>query len=95
MVCAPLAVWMDITGHCLYGTTYTADYAMICQHGGLTFVCHNDLYGILQLSCFQMFVIVLLLSHLSVEKYLLLDPASRQDDTRVDIHAHGFCAFLI
>ena len=43
---------------------------MICRHGGLSFVCHNDLRVI------TAFVTVLLSSHIfnhSVEKYLLLD----------------------
>ena len=45
----------------------------------------------LQLSCFQMFVMILPLSHLfnlSVEKYS--GSAQQQDDARADIHAHEF-----
>jgi len=37
---------LNIPSHCVCGQTFSTDHAVICQHGGLTFVCHNDLHDI-------------------------------------------------
>ena len=31
---------------CICGVDFSPDHAMICQHGGLTFICHNDLHNV-------------------------------------------------
>ena len=33
----------DTPGHCVCGSPFTPDHAMICRHGGLTFVRHNEI----------------------------------------------------
>ena len=33
----------DTPGHCVRGSPFTPDHAMICRHGGLTFVRHNEI----------------------------------------------------
>jgi len=33
----------DVPSHCVCGTSFGADHAMVCCHGGLTFICHNEL----------------------------------------------------
>jgi len=37
---------LNTPGHCVRGADFTADHAMICRHGGLTFVRHNELRDI-------------------------------------------------
>jgi len=37
---------LNTPGHCVCGADFTADHAMICHHGGLTFVRHNKLRDI-------------------------------------------------
>ena len=37
---------MNILSHCVCGVNFSTDHAMICKHGGLTFVHHNDLHDI-------------------------------------------------
>ena len=34
---------VNIPSHCVCGSTFTPDHAMICRHGGLTFVRHNEI----------------------------------------------------
>ena len=34
------------TSHCVCGANFTADHTMICRHGGLTFIRHNELCDI-------------------------------------------------
>jgi len=69
----------------------TADHAMICRHGGLTFICHNELHDITaQLSKVRTDVsIEPPLQPLSGER-LTPRTANQQDDARADIHARGF-----
>ena len=33
----------NIPSHCVCGTSFSVDHAMICRHGGLTFIHHNEL----------------------------------------------------
>ena len=37
---------LNVPSHCICGASFTIDHAMVCQHGGLTFVQHNDLRDI-------------------------------------------------
>ena len=37
---------LNTPSHCVCGQPFTTDHAMICRHGGLTFVRHNDLRDI-------------------------------------------------
>ena len=83
---------LNVPSRCVYGASFTIDHAMVCQHGGLTFVRHNDLRditaGLLSRVC----------SDVATEPPLqplsgeVITPksANRQDDARADIHAHGF-----
>ena len=32
-----------VLSHCVCGTSFSVDHAMICCHDGLTFICHNEL----------------------------------------------------
>ena len=32
-----------VPSHCVCGASFSADHAMICCHGGLTFIRHNEL----------------------------------------------------
>ena len=32
-----------VPSHCVCGASFSVDHAMICRHGGLTFICHNEL----------------------------------------------------
>ena len=65
---------------------------MICQHGGLTFVRHNDLCDItaelLSKVCNDI-AIEPPLQSLSGE-VITPQSANQQDDARANIHAHGF-----
>ena len=74
------------------GHSFSIDHAMICRHGGLTFIRHNKLRGLtanwLQQVC----------HNVSVEPSLLplngelIAPSSANcsDSARADIHARGF-----
>ena len=33
----------DVSSHCVCGTPFSVDHAMVCHHGGLTFIRHNEL----------------------------------------------------
>ena len=65
---------------------------MVCQHGGLTFVRHNDLRditaGLLSRVCSDV-ATEPPLQPLSGEA-ITLKSANRQDDARADIHARVF-----
>ena len=71
---------------------FSPDHAMICKHGGLTFIRHNDLRNItaerLSKVCYDVAIEPPLqpLTGESVE----LRSANRQDEARADIHARGF-----
>jgi len=34
---------VNIPSHCVCGNAFSIDHAMICRHGGLTFIRHNEL----------------------------------------------------
>ena len=82
---------LNTPSHSVCGQTFTTDHAMICRHGGLTFVCHNDLCDI------TADLLSNVCNDFAIEPPLcisgeVLTPASanRQDDARADIHARGF-----
>jgi len=65
---------------------------MICHHGGLTFICHNELRDITAQLLSKVWNVVSIeppLQPLSGEKLTPLI-ANQQDDARADIHVHGF-----
>jgi len=37
---------LNVPNHCVCGASFTIGHAMVCQHGGLTFVRHNDIRDI-------------------------------------------------
>ena len=83
---------LNIPSHCVCGVSFSADHAMICRHGGLTFVCHNALRNItaewLSKTCHG----VALEPPLQPLTGEIIAPktANRQDEARADIHARGF-----
>ena len=83
---------LNTPGHCVCGAVFTADHAMICRHGGLMFMRHNELRDItaelLTKVCSDV-AIEPPLQPLSGER-LTPQTANRQDDARADIHARGF-----
>ena len=92
----------NVTDHCVCGSSFSANHAMICQHGGLTFVRHNELRdltaGWLQEVCHDI-AVEPPLQPLSGES-IFPTTAIHGDDARADIHARGFwgrlqSAFLI
>ena len=34
---------MRVPSHCVCGASFSANHAIICCHGGLTIICHNEL----------------------------------------------------
>ena len=79
----------NIPSHCVCGTSFSVDHAMICRHGGLTFIHHNELRDLtaewLQEVCHDV----------TVEPPLngeLITPSSANcsNTARADIHARGF-----
>ena len=82
----------NIPDHCVCGESFSPDHAMICRHGGLTFVRHNEIRDItvewLDLVCHDV-VIEPPLQPLTGEN-VIPATANRQDDARADRHAYGF-----
>ena len=80
------------TDHCVCGS-FCANHAMICQHGGLTFIRHNELQDLaaswLQEVCHDV-AVEPPLQPLNGES-LTPNLAVRGDDAWADIHARGFC----
>ena len=79
----------NIPSHCVCGTSFSVDHAMVCRHGGLTFIRHNELRDLtaewLQEVCHDV----------TVEPPLngkLITPSSANcsNTARADIHARGF-----
>ena len=83
---------LNIPSHCVCGVPFSADHAMICRHGGLTFVRYNALRNItaewLSKTCHG----VALEPPLQPLTGEIIAPktANRQDEARADIHARGF-----
>ena len=82
----------NIPDHCVCGSSFSADHAMICQHGGLTFVCHNELCDLtatwLQEARHDV-AVELPLQPLSGES-ITPNSAIRGDDARAVIDSRGF-----
>ena len=82
----------DVSSHCVCGTPFSVDHAMVCHHGGLTFIRHNGLCdftaGWLQVVCYNV----------AMEPPLLplngetIAPVSfiRNDEAHADVRATGF-----
>ena len=76
---------------CVFGTSFSVDHAMICRHGGLTFICHNELRDLTAEWLQEMY-------HVTVEPPLLplngelITPSSANcsNTARADIYARGF-----
>ena len=82
----------NTSSHCVCGSPFTPDHAMICQHGGLFFVHHNEIRDItaewLNKVCYDV-AIEPPLQQLNGEA-IVLATANRQDEVCADIHARGF-----
>ena len=82
----------NIPDHCVCGESFSPDHAMICCHGRLTFVRHNEIRDItaewLDRVCHDV-VVEPPLQPLTGEN-VIPATANRKDDARADIHARGF-----
>ena len=82
----------NVPSHCVCGSPFSPNHAMICRHGGLTFVRHNELRdltaGWLQEVCHDV-TIEPPLQPLTGES-ITPGSANCNDDARADIHARGF-----
>ena len=82
----------DTPGHCVCGSPFTPDHAMICCHGGLTFIRHNEIRDLtadwLDKVCYDV-AVEPPLQQLTGET-IVPATANRQDEARADIHARGF-----
>ena len=78
--------------HCVCGASFSADHAMICRHGGLTFIRHNELRNLTASWLHEVCHDVVVEPPLQplTSKALVPAPANRRDDARADIHARGF-----
>ena len=91
-----------LPSHCVCGASFSADHAMICDHGGLTFIRHNELRNLTAIWLYEVchdVVVEPSLQPLTGEA-LVLASANHRDDVRADIHVRGFWsrsqgAFLI
>ena len=83
---------LNTHSHCVCGANFSADHAMICWHGGLTFVRHNDLRDITAELLSKVCNDVAIEPPLQSISGEVITPqsANRQDDSRADIHARGF-----
>ena len=82
----------NVPDHCVCGSSFSANHAMICRHGGLTFIRHNELRDLtaswLQDVCHDV-AVEPPLQPLHGES-LTPNSAVLGDDARADIHARGF-----
>ena len=81
-----------MTGHCpTCGESFSPDHVMVCHHGGLTVVRHNELRDVtaewLGDVCHDV-VTEPPLQPLTGESIVLA--IAKQDDAHADIYAHGF-----
>ena len=79
----------DTPGHCVCGSSFTPDHAMICRHGDLTFVRHNEICDLtadwLDKVCHDV-AVEPPLQRLTGET-IVPATANRQDEAHADIHA--------
>ena len=75
--------------HCVCGESFSPDYAMVCHHGGLTFVHHNELRDVtaewLGDVCHDVVT-----EPLHTGESIVPVTANKQDDAHADVHACGF-----
>jgi len=82
----------DVPSHCVCGTSFSVDHVMVCRHGGLTFIWHNELRdltaGLLQEVCHDVQVEPSLLP-LTGE---IISPTSaiRSNEAHADVRTTGF-----
>ena len=78
--------------HCICGTPFSADHAMICRHGGLPILRHNDIRDItanwLSEVCHDVEREPPLLP--LTGETIIPQSANRREDARADIRARGF-----
>ena len=78
--------------NCVCGTSFSADHAMICCHGGLTFICYNELRNLtaswLHEVCHDV-AVELPLQPLTGEA-LIPASANCRDDVRTNVYVRGF-----
>ena len=83
---------INTPNHCVCGSPFSLDHAMICWNSGLTFVCHNEIRDLtaewLNKVCYDV-ATEPPLQQLSGEAIVPMT-ANRQDEARADIHARGF-----
>ena len=81
-----------VPSHCVCGATFSANHAIICRHGGLTFVHHNELRDLtaswLHEVCHDAAVEPPLQS--LNDEALVRMSANRGDDARANICTRGF-----
>ena len=81
-----------VPSHCVCGASFSVDHAMICRHGGLTFIRHNELRDLtaswLHDVCHDV-AVEPPLQPLTGEA-IVPTSANCRDDARADIHARGF-----
>ena len=78
--------------HCVCGTSFSAEYAMICHHGGLTFIRYNELRNLIASWLHEVCHDVAVeppLQPLTGEA-IVPTSANHRDDARVAIHARWF-----
>ena len=81
-----------VPSHCVCGASFSVDHAMICRHGGLTFIRHNELRDLTASWLHEVCHDVAVEPPLQPLTGEAIVPASanRKDDARADIHARGF-----
>ena len=81
----------DVLSHCVCGSSFSVDHAMICKHGGLTFLHHDELRDLtakwLKEVCHSVAVEPPLLS--LDEEAIAPVSANWSDEARTDVHATG------
>jgi len=82
----------NVPSHCMCGTSYSINHCMICRHGGLTFIRHNELRDLTASWLWEVCHDVLIEPPLQPLSSEVVTPATanRCDDARTDIHARGF-----
>ena len=73
----------------LCGVSFSPDHAMICRHGRMTFIRHNEIRDVTVEWLNHDVVVEPPLQSLTGEN-IVPAIANRQDDDHADIHARGF-----
>ena len=82
----------NVSSHCVCGATFDTNHAMICRHGGLTFLRHNELRDLTADWLSQVCHDVTTEPPLQPLSGETVTPATAitTDDARADVHARGF-----